>query len=305
MLPVRNPSRSSVTNRKPSSFRCAASGSRTSGDASRAISAGRHLDAGQFALVQPHAALAQAQPLQVRLGRLDAARSARGSRPRPAPAGSTGTATPACPTSAGPSAGPARARRPCVKPASCSGWRTPCSAGRLQPGAVVARVVEVGPATDDAHAQPRQQRLDARVQLVLAVVAAAAVVAEVIGVVELLGGDDLVADADQRRQPAGVVELGAGDAGAVGGDGDGPLAQGERERPWPRRSSRCRRRTRRRSRPGRAGSPAAGRAGGSGRRTVRRRERTSPGSSREGAKVHDTPRERVAQGRTPRPEGRG
>src|SRR5262249_16050475 len=99
--------------------------------------------------------------------------------------------------------------------------------GRRQPGPVVAPVVEVGPATDDRVAQLGQERLDLSVQLALAEVAAGAGVLDGVGVGELVGADDDVADADLPGEPPGVVQLAARDAGAVGGDGDGAVAQGE------------------------------------------------------------------------------
>src|SRR5204863_363738 len=52
-----------------------------------------------------------------------------------------------------------------------------------------------------------------------------AVVLLVVRVVELGGPDDLVPNADEGRQPAGVFQFTSGDARAVGGDSNGPIPQ--------------------------------------------------------------------------------
>ena len=103
--------------------------------------------------------------------------------------------------------------------------------GRLQARPIVALVVEVGAAANHVHAQTRQQRLDATIQLALAVIAAGTVVADVIRVGELGGGDDEMTDADLLCQPPGVLDFGARHAGAVGGDGDGVVAE-RRKAAW-------------------------------------------------------------------------
>ena len=71
--------------------------------------------------------------------------------------------------------------------------------GRFQAGAIIALIVEVGAAANHFRAQFRQQCLDLAVKLALAVIAARAVVADIVGVLKLVGGNDPVADADLVR----------------------------------------------------------------------------------------------------------
>ena len=78
---------------------------------------------------------------------------------------------------------------------------------RRQAGAIVAQVVEVGPAANDGVAQLGQQRLDSGVQFALAEIAAGAVVADVIRIGEFARADDDVPDADLRGETAGVGEF--------------------------------------------------------------------------------------------------
>ena len=73
MLPERKPSRSMRDEAEAELAQVVRPvAARTSGVGQPGDRVGRHLDAGQFALVQPDAALAQAQRIAVRLGRLDA-----------------------------------------------------------------------------------------------------------------------------------------------------------------------------------------------------------------------------------------
>ncbi len=70
---------------------------------------------------------------------------------------------------------------------------------RLQARAVVALIVEVGAAANHLDAQLRQQCLDLTIKLALAVIAARAVVANVIWILKFIGGNDAVADANLLR----------------------------------------------------------------------------------------------------------
>src|SRR5262245_38011817 len=102
--------------------------------------------------------------------------------------------------------------------------------GGLQAWPIIPLVVEVGPAADRANAERRQQFGDGVVQLAFAVVAARAVVAQVVGILELVGADDLVANSNQLRNALGFLQLGTWHAGAVGGDGNGAIAERQERR---------------------------------------------------------------------------
>ena len=96
---------------------------------------------------------------------------------------------------------------------------------RRQSGPIVAEIVDVGAAADDTGIEPGRQFVDARVEFALAVIAAAAVVADIVGTLELTRRHDPVLDADPLGELLGVIDLGARHARAVGGDGDRPVAE--------------------------------------------------------------------------------
>ena len=98
-------------------------------------------------------------------------------------------------------------------------------ARRLAARTVVAAVVGVVAVDDDGAAvigDPRQ----VRVELVLAVVAAVRRVGAVLGPLELAGVDDLVLKTElARRSAIAMLAMALRVAGAVGGDGEGAVAE--------------------------------------------------------------------------------
>jgi hypothetical protein len=92
-------------------------------------------------------------------------------------------------------------------------------------GAEVAGVVGVAAVGDGGEAELRAELLHGGEELVLAVEAALAVVAEVVGAGHLLGLQDVERDAVGFGEGDGGGELFAGQAGGVGQDGKHVLAE--------------------------------------------------------------------------------
>src|SRR4029077_7997913 len=101
---------------------------------------------------------------------------------------------------------------------------------RLQTWAVIALIVKVRAAADHIDAQLRQERLDLTLKLALAVIAARAVVADVIGILKFFCRDDMVANADLLHQAASVGNFRARHAGAVSSYGGSTIAESEPSR---------------------------------------------------------------------------
>jgi len=98
--------------------------------------------------------------------------------------------------------------------------------GGLKARAVVASIVEVGTAANRVGREVGQKRFDPGIKLALTEVTAAAVVADVVRVGELVGRHDDVPNADVLGQASGVVHLRPRDARTVGRHGNGPVAEG-------------------------------------------------------------------------------
>src|SRR6516162_8805044 len=98
---------------------------------------------------------------------------------------------------------------------------------RLQSRPVVALVVQIGAAADDGNAEPGQESFNLAVKLVLAIVAAGAVVTDIIRIHEFIRSNDVVPDANQLGQFSGFVDLSSRHARAVARHGNGTIAEGE------------------------------------------------------------------------------
>ena len=96
-----------------------------------------------------------------------------------------------------------------------------------QSGPIVAGIIEIGAADDDHVAKSGANRVNLRIEFVLAVVASATVVLEIIRVRKLVGTDDAMRDADLLGDASGVFEFTACHARAVGGDGYRRVAERE------------------------------------------------------------------------------
>jgi hypothetical protein len=92
--------------------------------------------------------------------------------------------------------------------------------------AIVAEVIEVDAVDDMANGALAAELFEAGEKLVFAVEAAVGAVADVVRVVELVGLDELVSDAELSRKGLGVALVRPGERRRIGGDGKGPAAEG-------------------------------------------------------------------------------
>ena len=99
----------------------------------------------------------------------------------------------------------------------------------LTSGPIVAAIVGVV-AVDDDRVTDRGDARQMRVELVLAVVAAVRRIRAILGAIELARADDFVVKTEIARDPDRELAVALRIAGAVGGDGDGALAQGQLRR---------------------------------------------------------------------------
>src|SRR6516162_959676 len=97
--------------------------------------------------------------------------------------------------------------------------------GGFEAWAIIALVVEIGPAANHRSLEFRQQRLYSAVEFSLAEIAARPVIADIIGIVEFFGSDNEVADTDLPRQVLCVRDFSARHTGAVRGHGHCAIAQ--------------------------------------------------------------------------------
>ena len=100
---------------------------------------------------------------------------------------------------------------------------------------VIPRVVGVRSAQHRVHAQLGEHPDQMIEQVRFAVVATIDVVPRVVGVVEFVGGNHDVPDADQLGQPARLVQLAGRQTRARSGHRHGALPQGQLQPPWPPR----------------------------------------------------------------------
>ena len=91
---------------------------------------------------------------------------------------------------------------------------------------MIAQVVGVGARGDHVGIELAQEAREPAIQLALAEIAAVGLVAEVIGVGELLGADHAMADADRAGELLGLFQLAGGQAVGDGRHGDRGIAQG-------------------------------------------------------------------------------
>ena len=96
---------------------------------------------------------------------------------------------------------------------------------RLPTGTVVAAVVGVAAVGDHRNPAVAADRSEVRVQLVLAEVAAVRGIRAVVRARHLVGGDELVTEPELAREPDGQRTMTLGIARAVGGDAEGPAAE--------------------------------------------------------------------------------
>ena len=89
---------------------------------------------------------------------------------------------------------------------------------------IIAEVVKIRPAHDDRMAEFRQEPFDAGIKFGFAEVTAPAIVLQVVRIVELVGGDNEMANADRVGKSSGVGQFRAGHARAIGRDGDSRIA---------------------------------------------------------------------------------
>ena len=104
----------------------------------------------------------------------------------------------------------------------CDGVMLCCG---LLAGAEFAAVVEVHPVGDVLEAAPGALGLHLGEELVFAVEAALAVVADVVGVVEFVRVENVGRDAVRGGEGEGGGEFGARQGGGVGDDGQHPVAE--------------------------------------------------------------------------------
>ena len=98
-------------------------------------------------------------------------------------------------------------------------------AGGVEPGAVVAEIVDDDAGRDERDAARLTLAGGHRVELGLAVKAAIGAVLRVARVVDLVRVDELVASADGAGDGGGLFAFAGGKAGADRGDADGALAE--------------------------------------------------------------------------------
>ena len=97
--------------------------------------------------------------------------------------------------------------------------------GGLHAGPVIAPVIDIGAVGDDGHAQPGGDLFELGVKLRLAVKAAIGRVLQVPRLIELVGGNYFVANADQPSQFLSLLQFAGGQAGAHARYGDRVFAQ--------------------------------------------------------------------------------
>src|SRR5207245_2852159 len=149
---------------------------------------------------------------------------ARYARPAPgagrAPGGIRGRAAP--PRRVPPGTGPRRAREACGGCATpgrpAPAWPGAAARARAHPGPVVAQVVRDGAVDDRLAARLGSNAPQHPEQLPLAVVAARAIVPQVVGIVHLVGLDQEVGGTHHPRESHGFLALGRRQGGRDGGD---------------------------------------------------------------------------------------
>ena len=136
-----------------------------------------------------------------------------------------GTASPACPRSAGRAARASARTSALPAPASSSGWSTPCSAAARRPGRQSPASSALAPESSARVAALARPAPRARRRARSCRSSSGRPVAPVARAGELVGRDRLVRDADRGGHAARAVQLARGERRGDGGDGERARAQ--------------------------------------------------------------------------------